>query len=96
MRVKAKGRSPAEVRDIVGIGGGYQENIQSPLDTCQHHVTIARMSRPRHPNKHIEQAIRCAEQLGWTVEMSSGHAWGRLLCPHHFRDGCKVTVNFDP
>lgn len=54
------------------------------------------MGRPRHPDKHIEKAIQYAEQLGWTVEMSNGHAWGRLFCPHHFRDGCKVTVNSTP
>ena len=24
--------------------------------------------RPRHPNKHIEEAIQYAESLGWRVE----------------------------
>lgn len=37
------------------------------------------MARPRHPNKEIEQAIAYAEGLGWTVEMSNGHAWGSAL-----------------
>lgn len=50
------------------------------------------MSRPRHPNKHIEKAIRYAESCGWTVELSSGHAWGHLLCPLRTRDGCIVSV----
>jgi len=50
------------------------------------------MARPRHPNKEIEEAVRYAENLGWTVEMSNGHAWGHLLCPHHTPDGCIVSV----
>jgi hypothetical protein len=50
------------------------------------------MARSRHPNKHIEQAVRYAESLGWRVEMSRGHAWGHLLCPHHQREGCLVSV----
>jgi hypothetical protein len=32
------------------------------------------MSRPRHPDKHIERAFRYAESLGWRVEISNGHA----------------------
>lgn len=48
------------------------------------------MSRPRHPNKHIERAVKYAESLGWRVEMSSGHAWGFLLCPESTREGCIV------
>ena len=54
------------------------------------------MGRSRHPDKHIEKAIRDAESLGWRVEMSNGHAWGFLLCPQHTRDGCSVTVNSTP
>jgi hypothetical protein len=54
------------------------------------------MSRPRHPDKHIEKAIQLAETLGWTVEMSRGHAWGHLLCPLHTRDGCIVAVFSTP
>jgi hypothetical protein len=50
------------------------------------------MSRPRHPNKHIERAIKYAESLGWRVEMSKGHAWGHLLCPRSTREGCIVGV----
>lgn len=50
------------------------------------------MGRPRHPNKHIENAIRHAEQQGWTVELSNGHAWGILHCPHHQRGGCSISV----
>ncbi len=50
------------------------------------------MSRPRHPNKMIEKAIAYAESLGWRVEISNGHAWGRLYCPERSREGCKVSV----
>ena len=50
------------------------------------------MSRARHPNKHIEQAIQYAESLSWRVELSLGHAWGRLLCPRSTREGCIVAV----
>jgi hypothetical protein len=54
------------------------------------------MPRPRHPDKHIEKAIQAAEKLGWTVELSHGHAWGRLFCPRHSRDGCIITINSTP
>jgi len=50
------------------------------------------MGRPRHPNKHIERAIKYAESLGWRVELSNGHAWGFLLCPRSTREGRAVTV----
>jgi len=50
------------------------------------------MSRSRHPDKHIERAIQAAESIGWRVEMSSGHAWGHLLCPERTREGCIVAV----
>ncbi|MEZ6102670.1 MAG: hypothetical protein R3E01_27330 [Pirellulaceae bacterium] len=50
------------------------------------------MSRPRHPNKHIENAVSYAESLGWRVEISGGHAWGRLFCPQSSREGCIVSV----
>ncbi len=48
--------------------------------------------RPRHPNKHIEAAVRYAETLGWQVELSHGHAWGRIFCPHQDRGGCIKSV----
>lgn len=50
------------------------------------------MGRPRHPNKHIERAVKYAESLGWRVEISNGHAWGFLLCPERTRAGCLVGV----
>ena len=50
------------------------------------------MSRPRHPDAHIEKAVQYAEALGWRVLISNGHAWGCLLCPHHRPGGCIVNV----
>lgn len=49
-------------------------------------------SRPRHPKPEIERAVQYAEQLGWRVVLSNGHAWGRLLCPFASREGCIVSV----
>ena len=50
------------------------------------------MSRPRHPKPAIEKVIEYAEQLGWRVELSGGHAWGRLFCPFCSRTGCIISV----
>lgn len=50
------------------------------------------MPRNRHPDKEIEEAIAFAEDIGWHVVSVKGHAWGRLYCAHHDRDGCKVSV----
>jgi hypothetical protein len=51
-------------------------------------------SRPRHPNKEIEEAVSHLESLGWTWKKpgKSSHAWGRMLCPQHDRTGCQVSV----
>ena len=32
------------------------------------------MARARHPRKEIEQALRYAEQHGWSVEIGGSHA----------------------
>ena len=66
------------------------------LDRCQHREYDECMARPRHPKKAIEKAIAYAESLGWRVEMSNGHAWGHILCPHRGRDGCSVGVYSTP
>lgn len=44
--------------------------------------------RDRHPNKQVEAALRHAEKRGWIVKAAgrSGHAWGRLYCPHNDPD----------
>ena len=54
------------------------------------------MSRPRHPNRHLERAVRYAESQGWRVELSNGHTWGHLLCPQSTRDGCIIGVYSTP
>ena len=41
------------------------------------------MTRPRHSKKEIEAALAHAEAQGWRIELASGHAWGRLYCPHN-------------
>ncbi|CAN5605646.1 hypothetical protein BH23PLA1_BH23PLA1_42330 [soil metagenome] len=50
--------------------------------------------RPRHPNKHIEEAIQYAEARGWICRKASprAHAWGRLLCPGGERGACLFSV----
>lgn len=56
------------------------------------------MSRPSHPNKHVEAAVAYAEGKGWRCKMSgtSGHGWGILMCPQQDRDGCRISVNSTP
>ncbi|SNT59687.1 hypothetical protein SAMN05216374_5481 [Tardiphaga sp. OK246] len=48
--------------------------------------------RPLHPNKEIEAAVAYAEQNGWSWVKVKGHAWAKLLCAHHDREGCAVFV----
>lgn len=50
--------------------------------------------RPKHPDKEIEQAIVYAEENGWRYKGSgkSAHAWGKLLCPLHTREGHKMSI----
>jgi hypothetical protein len=55
-------------------------------------ASIRWMSRPRHPNKHVEKAVQYAEAVGWHVHISNGHAWGKLFCPRSTREGCIVSV----
>lgn len=52
------------------------------------------MSRPRHPNKEIEEAVVYAESKGWRYR-KQGH-WGRMYCAHADRDGCQTGVNSTP
>lgn len=50
--------------------------------------------RKKHPNKEIEKAVCYAEKHGWRYKTvgNSAHAWGRLLCPLHLREGCSLSV----
>ena len=52
------------------------------------------VSRPKHPSRTIEDAIRYAGEKGWQYVPAgkSSHAWGRLKCPESSRDGCILSV----
>jgi hypothetical protein len=50
------------------------------------------MGRHSHSKKEIEAAISYAESKGWTVKTAKGSIWGRIYCPHHSRDGCRISV----
>jgi hypothetical protein len=53
--------------------------------------------RPRHPKKHIEDAVKYAESRGWRVELSQGHAWGFLFCPAYGQgEGHEIAVHSTP
>lgn len=54
------------------------------------------MARPRHPDKHIEAAVRRAELMGWTWAVSRGHPWGELKCPGGIRGACIFRVSSTP
>ena len=53
---------------------------------------------PRHPNKHIQAAIRHAESLGWRVEKASGHAhiWGFIVYPRNSAPTGAATIHSTP
>lgn len=44
------------------------------------------MTRPNHPKKEIEQALKHAERHGWRVEPDGSHARGRIYCPYNSAD----------
>ncbi len=54
--------------------------------------------RKRHPHKEIEAAIQYAEALGWSYQASgsSSHAWGKLFCPLHTREGHHLSIYATP
>jgi hypothetical protein len=52
------------------------------------------MSRSRHTDKDVEDAVSYAESKGW-IYRKMGH-WGRLFCAHADRDGCQFGVNGTP
>ncbi|PIU66081.1 MAG: hypothetical protein COS85_06245 [Armatimonadetes bacterium CG07_land_8_20_14_0_80_59_28] len=51
-----------------------------------------------HPNKHIREAVRYAEALGWRLVKAGGHAhlWGTLRCPEGTRTGCSIRIMSTP
>jgi hypothetical protein len=44
-----------------------------------------------HPNKHIREALKYAEEHGWSFTMSRGHAFGRIWCGHGHRR-CQMSI----
>jgi hypothetical protein len=51
--------------------------------------------RPKHPKKEVEDAVRYAEDQGWTFR-KMGH-WGWMYCSHpDHADRCHVAVNGTP
>ncbi len=47
---------------------------------------------PRHPNKEIHEALKYAQNQGWTVIKSAkGHCWGVIRCPYGY-GGCQKSI----
>jgi hypothetical protein len=70
-------------------------NITAILFNIKTNGLVAKMTkRAKHPNKEIEEAIAYAEKNGWIYKSSgkSAHAWGRLLCPLHTREGHQMSI----
>ncbi|SDG13285.1 hypothetical protein SAMN04515658_11339 [Idiomarina zobellii] len=60
------------------------------------------MSRPKHPKKEIEIALRYAEKNGWRVEhRGKGHCWGQMMCKQNSSmcrcgEFCITSINSTP
>ena len=55
----------------------------------QHPLYFVNGMRGRHPKKEVDEALRGAEEEGWTVRRTrSGHRWGIAECGQ----GCQVSV----
>ena len=50
------------------------------------------MARDKHSKKELEAVVEYAEQEGWEIRPGKRHAKFKLLCKHHDRDGCRVSV----
>jgi hypothetical protein len=52
----------------------------------------------QHPNKHIREAIKYAEDNGWRFVKASAraHIYGELLCGQSSREGCRVSIYSTP
>ena len=44
-----------------------------------------------HPNKHIREALKYAEENGWQFIKSRGHAYGRIRCNFGHRR-CQMSI----
>ena len=52
------------------------------------------MTRPRHPDKHLEALLREAEDKGWRVER--GGKYYKMYCSMRCGQPCKKTVKLTP
>lgn len=48
------------------------------------------MTRPRHPDKEIEDVLRQAENHGWTFGLGNGYWKGRCGCGTHLKSVAKT------
>jgi hypothetical protein len=44
-----------------------------------------------HPNKHIREALKYAEEKGWRFRKSRGHAYGRIRCDFG-HSSCQLSI----
>lgn len=44
------------------------------------------MTRPSHPKKDVEEAVRYMEAQGWRIAVGGSHAWGKVYCPYNARE----------
>lgn len=56
------------------------------------------IKRKKHPNKDIEASVVYAEEHGWEYRESgnSSHAWGKMFCPLHTREGHHMSIYTTP
>jgi hypothetical protein len=50
---------------------------------------LSNIPQGKHSKKEVEEALRYAEENGWTIKQTrSGHRWGVAQCGH----GCQVSI----
>jgi hypothetical protein len=59
------------------------------------------MGRQKHSKADVEQALRYAEECGWTIIVGGSHAWGKLRCPFNDQecrcgDFCITSISSTP
>ena len=59
---------------------------------------VRTINMAKHQNKHIREAIKYAEEHGWTFVKAGprAHVYGVLYCPRHDRDGHRFNVHSTP
>ncbi len=68
------------------MGGGQTPRPRGP------HAAHQDSTMTRHPNKHINAAIKYAVSKGWTQRKGGGHAFVVIYCPAQIRGGHKMSV----